>query len=66
MNVTLTALALATDFLTGALFSFLGVPIPAPAELLGVMGIVGIYIGYKVVEIVNVGVDLLSMLGLAG
>ena len=35
---------------------------PAPPELPGVMGIVG----YKAVEAMDVGVDLLSMLGLAG
>ena len=66
MNVTLTALALLTGFVTGALFTFLGIPMPAPPELPGVMGIFGIYVGYKVVEVSGYGVDLLSMLGLAG
>jgi xanthosine utilization system XapX-like protein len=31
-----------------------------------VVGIFGIYVGYKLVEHLDVGVDLLSMLGLAG
>jgi XapX domain-containing protein len=66
MDVTLTLLALLTGFVTGALFTFLGIPMPAPPELPGVMGIVGIYIGYRVVEALPVGVDLLSLLGLAG
>lgn len=66
MNTTLTLLALLTGLVTGALFKFLGIPIPAPPELPGIMGIVGIYLGYKVVESLGVGVDLLSALGLAG
>jgi XapX domain-containing protein len=66
MNLTLTLLALLTGFVTGALFTFLGIPMPAPPELPGVIGIVGIYLGYKLVEAMDVGVDLLSMLGLAG
>ena len=66
MNLTLTLLALLTGFVTGALFTFLGIPMPAPPELPGVVGIVGIYVGYKTVEHFDAGVDLLSMLGLAG
>jgi XapX domain-containing protein len=66
MDLTLTLLALLTGFVTGALFTFLGIPMPAPPELPGVVGIVGIYLGYKLVEAMDVGVDLLSMLGLAG
>ena len=30
----------------GALFSFLQLPIPAPPTLPGVMGIVGVYLGF--------------------
>jgi XapX domain-containing protein len=66
MNVTLTLLALLTGFVTGALFTFLGIPMPAPPELPGVVGIFGIYVGYKVVEYFGAGIDILSMLGLAG
>ncbi|WP_227354023.1 XapX domain-containing protein [Haladaptatus salinisoli] len=66
MNLALTAFALLTGLLTGAFFKFLGVPIPAPPELPGVMGIVGIYLGYKVVDAMGWSVDLLSALGLAG
>ena len=65
MNVTLTLLALLTGFVTGALFTFLGIPMPAPPKLPGVMGIVGIYVGYRAVEYFDVGVDLLGLLGLA-
>jgi len=66
MNVTLTLLALLTGFVTGALFTFLGIPMPAPPELPGVVGIFGVYLGYKAVEYYDVGVDILSVLGLAG
>lgn len=64
MSTQLTALALLTGLLTGALFRFLNIPIPAPPQLPGVMGIVGIYLGYRVIEHVDVGVDLLDILGL--
>ena len=57
-------LALLTGFIAGAAFAFLGVPIPAPPEVAGVLGIVGIYLGFKTVEFLGVGVDLLSVLGL--
>ncbi|UPV74351.1 DUF1427 family protein [Halorussus limi] len=66
MNVTLTLLALLTGFVTGALFTFLGIPLPAPPRLPGLVGIVGIYVGYKTVEYFGAGIDLLAALGLAG
>lgn len=65
MNTTLTILALLTGLVTGAVFKFLQIPIPAPPELPGIMGIVGIYVGYKIVESLGVGFDVLSALGLA-
>ena len=65
MNGPAVALvALLTGFIAGAAFAFLGVPIPAPPEVAGVLGIVGIYLGFKTVEFLGVGVDLLSALGL--
>ncbi len=64
MNFTLTALALFTGLLAGALFSYLQIPIPAPPELPGLMGIVGIYAGYKLIQWLGVGFDLLVALGL--
>jgi XapX domain-containing protein len=64
MSTQITVLALLTGLVTGALFRFLNVPIPAPPELPGIMGIVGIYVGYRVVEYFDVGIDLLDVLGL--
>jgi XapX domain-containing protein len=64
MNLALAALALVTGLLTGGLFAYLGVPVPAPPELPGVLGIVGIYLGYKAVAWSNYGIDLLAALGL--
>jgi XapX domain-containing protein len=55
-------LALLTGFLTGALFSAIQIPIPAPANLSGVLGIVGIFLGYKGVEWLGVNVDILGVL----
>lgn len=64
MATYVTVLALLTGLVTGALFRFLNIPIPAPPELPGLMGIVGIYLGYKVIEHFDVGVDLLETVGL--
>ncbi|MFT4882926.1 MAG: XapX domain-containing protein [Natronomonas sp.] len=60
----IAALALLTGFITGAVFSFAGVPIPAPPSIAGVLGIVGIYLGYKVIEYLGWGYNLLGALGL--
>jgi len=56
--------ALLVGFTTGALFTYLQLPIPAPPELPGVVAILGIYLGYLVVKRLDVGFDLLSSLGL--
>ena len=63
MTAQLALLALLTGLLTGALFRFLTIPIPAPPELPGLLGIVGIYVGYKLIERLDVGVDILELLG---
>ena len=55
-------LALLTGFLAGAVFAFVGVPIPAPPQLAGLLGIVGIYLGFRTVEYLGVGFDLLELL----
>ena len=65
MNVGLTVLAFVTGLLAGALFAFLEVPIPAPPTISGVLGIVGIYAGFKLVRFWGVSVDLLGVLGLS-
>ena len=63
-NLALAALALCTGFLAGAVFAAVGVPIPAPPSATGVLGIVGIYLGFRVVERLGIGIDLLSTVGL--
>ncbi|MEZ3142615.1 XapX domain-containing protein [Halobaculum sp. MBLA0143] len=63
MNVTVSLLALLTGLVTGAVFAALEVPIPAPPELPGILGIVGIYAGYKLIQWADVSVDLLTALG---
>ena len=64
MNPPVVALlALVTGFIAGAVFAVVGVPIPAPPELAGVLGIVGIYLGFKTVEALDLGIDLLGSLG---
>jgi XapX domain-containing protein len=55
-------LALLTGVVAGAVFAALEVPIPAPPNIAGVMGIVGIYLGFKGVEALGYSVDLLGVL----
>ena len=63
MSVVVALVALATGLVAGVVFGLLGVPIPAPPELAGILGIVGIFVGYKLVQYADVGVDLLDLLG---
>lgn len=46
-------LALLTGVICGLVFRAIKLPIPAPPALPGIMGIVGIFIGYKVIEVVT-------------
>lgn len=64
MSDVLTAFAFLTGLVTGGVFAFLEVPIPAPPNLAGVLGIVGIFVGFKLVEATGVGFDVLGALGL--
>ncbi|MFC4077282.1 XapX domain-containing protein [Salinithrix halophila] len=43
-------LSLLTGGMVGLFFALLRLPIPAPPALSGILGIFGIYLGYKVVE----------------
>ncbi len=60
MSLQMTGFALLTGLVTGAVFRFIQIPIPAPPELPGLMGIVGIYLGYKLIDHVDVGIDVLD------
>ena len=42
---------LLTGFVTGAVFGFFKLPIPAPMVLEGVVGIFGIFLGYRLVKL---------------
>lgn len=46
---------LLTGLVVGLLFGALDVPIPAPPKLAGVLGIVGIYLGYRIVTFAELG-----------
>jgi len=65
MNLGLTVLAFLTGLLAGGVFAFLEVPIPAPPTLSGVLGIVGIYVGFKLVQLTGASFDLVGALGLS-
>ncbi|WP_181685604.1 XapX domain-containing protein [Halorhabdus salina] len=64
MNPTLVGLATLTGLVTGLVFGFLEVPIPAPPSLAGVMGIVGIFLGYRIMGYFDYGINLLDVLGI--
>jgi XapX domain-containing protein len=65
MDTALAVLALTTGLIAGGIFRFLHVPIPAPPTLPGLLGIVGLFLGYQLVEYLGVGVDVLALLGLS-
>ena len=45
-------LALLTGTAVGALFSLIKLPIPAPQNIAGIMGIFGIFLGYLIVKLI--------------
>lgn len=47
---------LLTGALVGALFAAFDFPIPAPPTLAGVMGIIGIYGGFKIIQFLGVSI----------
>lgn len=49
----LLLLALITGFLTGFVFALFKLPIPAPNAFPGILGIFGIYAGFKAFEWVS-------------
>lgn len=46
----LVMIALLTGIITGSIFSFAKLPLPAPPTFAGIAGIIGIYLGAKLVE----------------
>lgn len=64
MNTALAVLALVTGLVTGSVFSYLQIPIPAPPNLVGILGIIGIYVGYSLVNAADIGFDILAVFGL--
>ena len=43
-------LALVAGLIVGFLFAFIKLPIPAPPALPGILGIIGIYLGFKIYQ----------------
>ncbi len=46
MNIIQLVTSLATGLVVGVVFAAFKLPIPAPSALAGIMGIIGIYLGY--------------------
>jgi XapX domain-containing protein len=44
-------LALAVGVIVGAIFGAIKLPIPAPTNIAGILGIVGIFVGYWLVNL---------------
>jgi len=63
MDVAIAILSLLTGIVTGGIFRFLSIPVPAPPTLAGVLGIVGLFLGYSIVDSFFEGIDLLAALG---
>ncbi len=54
MNVQLVTLSFVTGFVVGAVFRVLHLPIPAPDNLAGIMGIIGIFVGYVILKALGI------------
>lgn len=46
-------LALLTGLITGAIFAFFKLPIPAPTALAGILGIIGIWLGFSLISYIR-------------
>lgn len=64
MNTRNVVLAILAGFVVGAGFTALQIPSPVPPNFAGLVGIIGIYLGYMVVERLDIGFDLPDKLGL--
>lgn len=62
MEYLTPTLALLTGLLAGGVFAFFRVPIPAPPTVSGLLGIIGIYLGFKLIDALGWGFDLLGAL----
>jgi XapX domain-containing protein len=40
-----------SGLIVGGIFSFLNLPIPAPPTLSGIVGIIGIYLGFVIINV---------------
>lgn len=52
MSYRIALLSLVTGIFVGVLFAYVDLPIPAPQNLAGILGIVGIYIGYQLIQVI--------------
>lgn len=50
MDLKVWILSLVTGAVVGVIFTLFKLPLPAPPVLSGILGIVGIYVGSKLVE----------------
>jgi len=48
----ISILSLLTGFVCGVVFSFFKLPIPAPGAFNGILGIIGIWVGYMVIKLI--------------
>jgi XapX domain-containing protein len=49
-NMKYLILSLITGLISGGVFSLLKLPIPAPSTLPGLFGIIGLFLGYMIVQ----------------
>jgi XapX domain-containing protein len=64
MNYVFVVLATLAGLVVGGFFAFFRIPTPAPPTLAGVMGIVGVWAGYRLVHHFELGFDVVEALGL--
>lgn len=53
MDLKVLILSLITGIVVGVVFTLMRLPLPAPPVLSGILGIVGIWLGAKIVEFIK-------------
>ncbi len=51
MDIILYIKCLATGMIAGLVFALLKLPVPAPPAIEGIIGILGLFLGYKIITL---------------
>lgn len=55
ISLTILLMAFITGAILGAIFNYFKLQIPAPPTVAGIVGVIGVYVGYKLVIFLTTG-----------